>query len=232
MFLVKFIIVFFKNPFTIWLKWLLSKFFYEYKYSENNLSIGYLVRCSNCLFGNYNTLYPNVTITDVTMDDFSYIAENSRIANADIGKFTSIAPDVFVGLGKHPTRDFVSTHPIFFSTTCQSQLTFTNQSVFKESQRIKIGNDVWIGARAIILDGVTIGDGVIIGAGAVVNKDVPDYAVAGGVPAKVLGYRFQLNEIEFLKEFKWWDKDISWLRENYYQLHDIKSFIKFVKDIK
>ena len=56
-------------------------------------------------------------------------------------------------------------------------------------RKVKIGNDVWIGARVIILPGVTIGNGVIIGAGAVVTSDVPDYAIVGGVPAKVIRYR-------------------------------------------
>ena len=54
---------------------------------------------------------------------------------------------------------------------------------------VTIGNDVWIGRRVIIMPGVTIGNGVIIGAGAVVTKDVPDYAVVGGVPAKIIKMR-------------------------------------------
>ena len=56
-------------------------------------------------------------------------------------------------------------------------------------QKVTIGNDVWIGARVIILPGVKIGNGVIIGAGAVVTKDIPDYAVIGGVPAKIIKFR-------------------------------------------
>jgi acetyltransferase-like isoleucine patch superfamily enzyme len=59
---------------------------------------------------------------------------------------------------------------------------------------IKIGQDCWIGSKAIILDGVTIGNGVIVAAGAVVNKDVPDYAIVGGVPARVLKYRGEVHE--------------------------------------
>ena len=60
-----------------------------------------------------------------------------------------------------------------------------------EKQQIQtiIGDDVWIGTRAIIMPGVKIGKGVIVGAGAVVTKDIPDYAVVGGVPAKILKYR-------------------------------------------
>lgn len=56
-------------------------------------------------------------------------------------------------------------------------------------KRVTISSDVWIGARVIILPGVTIGKGAVIGAGAVVAKDVPDYAIVGGVPAKIIGYR-------------------------------------------
>lgn len=55
--------------------------------------------------------------------------------------------------------------------------------------KVTIGNDVWIGMRSIIMPGVTIGNGAVIGAGAVVTKDVPDYAIVGGVPAKVIKYR-------------------------------------------
>ena len=93
-------------------------------------------------------------------------------------------------------------------------ITFSANSYFDEFAPIKIGNDVWVGARAIILDGVTIGDGAIVGAGAVVAKDVPAYAVVGGVPAKVLRYRFEQAEIDLLEQLKWWNKDIDWLRKN------------------
>lgn len=64
---------------------------------------------------------------------------------------------------------------------------------FEAPTPIHIGNDVWIGARVIVLPGVTIGNHVIIGAGAVVTKDIPDYAIAGGVPAKVIRYRAEGN---------------------------------------
>lgn len=215
-----------KTPFTLWFKWLLCKVYFEHKYAKKHLVIGYMARFSNCAFGRYNTLYVNVQIVNVTMGDFSYIANNSKIANAEIGKFSCIGSEVLAGLGKHPSRDFVSTHPMFYSPFCQAQMTFSPNAAYDEFERIKIGNDVWIGARAIILDGVTIGDGAIVAAGAVVTKDVPDYAVVGGVPAKVLRYRFEENEIAFLKQFKWWDKDIDWLHKNYKQFHDIKKLMQ------
>ena len=70
---------------------------------------------------------------------------------------------------------------------------------------IKIGNDVWIGVEAMILDGVTIGDGAVIGARTVVTKDIPPYAIAVGVPAKIVKYRFEQEVINRLLEIKWWD---------------------------
>jgi virginiamycin A acetyltransferase len=74
-----------------------------------------------------------------------------------------------------------------------------------EYKRITIGNDVWIGARAVILDGITIGDGAIVGACAVVTKDVPPYAVVAGVPARVIRYRFSEKKIRTLLELQWWE---------------------------
>lgn len=222
----KSILTMLKTPFTLWFKWLLCKVYFEHKYAKKHLAISYMARFSNCAFGRYNTLYENVQIINVTLGDFSYIANNSKIANAEIGKFSCIGSEVLAGLGKHPSRDFVSTHPMFYSPLCQAQITFSPNAAYDEFERIKIGNDVWIGARVIILDGVTIGDGAIVAAGAVVTKDVPDYAVVGGVPAKVLRYRFEENEMAFLKQFKWWDKEVGWLQENYKQFHDIKKLMQ------
>ena len=215
-----------KNPITLWLRWLLFKIYWERKYAHKNLLIGYLAQFTDCQFGNYNTIYPEVRLNNVVLGDFTYVSEKSRLMNTDIGKFSSIGPEVLSGLGKHPSRDFISTHPIFFSTLKQAQISFVAESYFHEFAPIKIGNDVWIGARAIILDGVTIGDGAIIGAGAIVTKDVPPYAIVGGVPGKVLHYRFDKLKIEYLLEFKWWDKDVNWLRNNAFSFHHVQKFIR------
>ena len=80
--------------------------------------------------------------------------------------------------------------------------------------KLKIGNDVWIGYEAVILSGVTIGDGAIIGTRAVVTKDVPSYTVVGGVPAKPIRKRFDEGTIQNLEEIRWWDWEEERIKKN------------------
>lgn len=80
--------------------------------------------------------------------------------------------------------------------------------------KLKIGNDVWIGYEAVILSGVTIGDGAIIGTRAVVTKDVPSYTKVGGVPAKPIRKRFDEETIQKFKEIRWWDWKEERIKKN------------------
>jgi acetyltransferase-like isoleucine patch superfamily enzyme len=155
----------------------------------------------------------------------SYIASNSTIVG-NIGKFTSIASEVCTNLGIHPlTNPYVSTSPMFFSLLKQSGKTFAKKQMFHEFKKpINIGNDCWIGQRVFIVGGVNIGDGAIVLAGAVVTKDVPPYAIVGGVPAKILKYRYDEDTIQLLLKTKWWNKPIQWLEENWYSFNDIEKF--------
>jgi acetyltransferase-like isoleucine patch superfamily enzyme len=175
----------------------------------------------NAIFGGMNKLYPMSVFTG-KLGFGSYIGPRSQISGC-IGKYTSIGPDVKVIEGTHPyTYPFVTTSPAFFSVKKQNSQTFTDIQRFDEQLRlckeknypVKIGNDCWIGDRVIIIGGVTIGDGAMILAGAVVTKDIPPYAIVGGVPAKILKYRFCDDSIAFLLDFKWWDKTVGWLKEN------------------
>jgi len=217
----------FKNPFTIWLKRLIKAKILELKNKNQHLKIGYMSSAFKCSFGIYNTIYDNVILNEVKLGDFTYVASNTAISKANIGKFCSIGPNCKIGLGKHPAEKFVSSHPIFFSTLKQAQITFSDKNYFDEFETITIGNDVWIGTDVIVVDGVTIGDGVIIGAGSVVTKDIPPYAIVGGVPAKIIRYRFNNNEIKRLLEIKWWDWNLETIRRNYLKFHNIQEFIKY-----
>jgi acetyltransferase-like isoleucine patch superfamily enzyme len=99
----------------------------------------------------------------------------------------------------------ISTHPIFYSPSWHSSISFVEKQYYEEFVQTIIGSDVWIGANVTILDGIKIGCGAIVAAGAAVTKDIPDYAIVGGVPAKIIKYRFSKEEIELLLSLKWWD---------------------------
>ena len=214
-----------RNPLTVWFAKLIKSKILEYKNKDKFLKIGYMANATKCKFGIYNTIYNEVSLNEVTLGDFTYIAGNTNISKTTIGKFCSIGPYCKIGLGKHPTKDFVSTHPVFFSTLKQAQVTFADRNYFDEFAYIIIGNDVWLGANVIVVDGVKIGDGAIVAAGSVVTKDIPPYTIVGGVPAKIIKYRFEKEEIEKLLQLKWWDMDVEYLKENFIKFHNIKSLI-------
>lgn len=162
----------------------------------------------NSEFSEYNSLHGYSRVISSRIGRFTYVA-GASITNASVGNFCSIGPDVVIGgLGRHPV-DWLSTHPIFYSTGKQVRLSLVSENKFEEYKPVKIGNDVWIGARVIVLEGVNIGDGVIIAAGAVVTKDVPPYAIVGGVPAKIIRYRFNQEDILTLQKLAWWNYDLE-----------------------
>ncbi|MEY8673893.1 CatB-related O-acetyltransferase [Francisella philomiragia] len=214
-----------RNPLSIWFNRLLRAKKLEFKYRKSHLKIGYMTEVNNCSFGIYTTLYDEIFLKNVSIGDFTYVASKTHIHQTKIGKFCSIGPGCRIGLGKHPTSRFVSTHPAFFSMSKQSQVTFVDKNYFTEFENINIGNDVWIGANVLVVDGVNIGSGAIIAAGSVVTKDVPPYAVVGGVPAKVIKFRFEKDEVEKLLKVKWWDMDIEYFKKYYKKFLDVKKII-------
>lgn len=192
----------------------LKRKFLEYKHRKKKLKVGYGCFIYNCDFELYNTIYSWVSLSQVSLGDFTYIGKECSISNCSIGKYCSVGPGVKIGLGTHPTNSFVSTHPIFYSTRKQAQISFVQKELFCEIKKIVIGNDVWVGANTVIVDGVKIGDGAIIGAGSVITNDVEPFAIVGGVPGKLIRKRFSDNEIKFLLELKWWNKSIEWIKKN------------------
>lgn len=134
------------------------------------------------------------------------------MTNCTIGNFTAIGQATLAGLGRHPTN-YLSTHSIFYNKNNMTDK-WVQPIDYKQNLPITIGNDVWIGRKAIIMYGVTVGDGAIVAAAALVTKDVPPYAIVGGVPAKVIKYRFDDEIIERLLQIKWWDWSDDKITEN------------------
>jgi acetyltransferase-like isoleucine patch superfamily enzyme len=147
----------------------------------------------------------------VNLGDFSYINSGTRVwGGTQIGKFCSISYNCQIGLPDHPTN-YISSHPATYGAYHQANLFDFG---FEEKEGPIIGNDVWIGVNAVILRGITVHDGAIVAAGAIVISDVPAYSIVGGVPAKVIKYRFDDEKIAFLKKLKWWDLSAEELQKH------------------
>ncbi|SHM19509.1 CatB-related O-acetyltransferase [Flavobacterium saccharophilum] len=213
----------------------ICKYFYQKIKYKNLVKFDLSVkigRKSN--FEGMNKLYPECSFNG-DLGYGSYIGPKSNL-NAKIGRFTSIAPNVNINGGIHPySYPYVSTSPVFVSLRKQNGCTFTKVQRFDEFRfadkekrfAVIIGSDCWIGENVFIVGGTTIGDGAVILAGAVVTKDVPAFAIYGGVPAKLIRYRYDEDTIKFLLDFKWWNKDESWFKSNI----ELMSNIEMLKSI-
>ena len=194
----------------------------KYKKKYPTLKLSGKFKIDNTTFGKHNYI-ENATILNSKIDDFTYLGSDTHVNYCDVGKYTCIGPNVKIGLGEHPIKDFISVHPIFYSPFSQLDITFTKKKYFKEFKKTFIGNDTWIGANVFIKSGVVIGNGAIIAAGSVVTKNVVPYSIVGGVPAKIIRMRFNENEIKELIKIEWWNKDIEWLKKNYKYMHNVNK---------
>lgn len=195
-----------------------------------------------CKFEGMNMIRPGVSYYG-NMGLGSYIGNNTHL-NADIGRFTSIAPGVRCINATHPMKEpFATTSPLFFSldrSKTPKKETFAKKQMVEEFRYfdkereidVCIGNDCWIGADVTIIGGTRIHDGAVVLANAWVTKDVPPYAIVGGTPAKVIDYRYDEKTIKFLQETKWWDNEIEWFQENWELLCDMQKLKEYYKKKK
>jgi len=184
----------------------------------------------NSKFENNTAIYPGCSVSNVKLGAYSYVNENSSMGGVPLGRFTSIGPQFICGYGEHPTN-FVTTSPVMYSTRGQCSVSFADEDLFTEQRETLIGNDVWIGARVFVRDGVKVGDGALIAAGAVVTTDVAPFAIIGGIPAKVIRYRFADDVVQELLRIKWWEWNEDQLKEAQPCLAspDVQPFLTWAK---
>lgn len=152
---------------------------------------------------------------EVSAGRYLQMSDYSSISRTTIGDFCTIGVRAAVNPFSHPS-DWLSVHEFQYHS-----FAFDFVEEYREfrrlpraaatAERLAVGNDVWLGNHAIALEGISIGDGAIVGAGAVVTKDVPPYAIVGGVPAKVIKYRFNDAIIARQLRLKWWELDLAQL---------------------
>lgn len=157
------------------------------------------------------------------MGKYSFCGYDCKIINCEIGAFCSIADGVVIGGAQHPI-EWGSTSPVFYNGRDSVTKKF---SEFDRplNPKTKIGNDVWIGERAIIKGGVSIGDGAVVGMGSIVTHDIPPYCIAVGNPAKIIKKRYGENTIELYMQKKWWDRSDDEIKNAAEKVRNAQDFI-------
>jgi len=161
------------------------------------------------------------------MNRYSFCGYDCKILNCDIGAFCSLADGVIIGGAQHPI-EWVGTSPVFYKgkdSVTKKYSEFERPKV----KRTVIGNDVWIGDRAIIKGGITVGNGAVIGMGSIVTKDIGDYEIWAGNPAKLIRKRFSEDIVQGLVKISWWDWDDLTIQKYSQYIRNPEQFIKQVE---
>lgn len=221
----------------------------EYNVLEWVHDIGYT--CDDCFYINENECYnkEDIIYKGCKIGRYTYgyewLLEKYPFA-VSIGRYCSINGTARIW-NNHPI-DCITTHPFldhpqFYGwESYESRQEYINRygkhfhnaafenSPLRDNREVEIGNDVWIGANVIILPGVKIGDGAVIAAGAVVAKDVDPYAVVGGVPAKLIKYRFSKEEIDLMEQIKWWEWSVEEIEKNIELFYQPEKYFQKMRD--
>jgi len=168
------------------------------------------------------TIHPTAVITDSTLgawtevgaqteiisssvDDYSYFCDRCHVMYSQVGKFCNVANHARLNPSNHPTWRPTQHHFTYRSSNFGMGPDDEAFFAWRREHPVIIGHDVWIGHGALIMPGVTVGTGAVVASGAVVTKDVPEYAIVAGVPAKPIKYRFSPDIRNKLLALAWWD---------------------------
>ena len=167
----------------------------------------------DAVLGRYTEIGARTVFAESTLGDYSYVVNDSNIIYTTIGKFCSIAAHTRINPGNHPMQRASQAHFTYRASAyfedAEDEAAFFD---WRRSTPVTIGHDVWIGHGAIVLAGRSIGTGAVVAGGAVVTKDVPDYTIVAGNPARIIRRRFPEEIAERLKALAWWDWEHAQLR--------------------
>jgi len=144
-------------------------------------------------------------VSHTTIGACCFVNTGAELYHCDVARYCSLGQYCQIGPNEHLMD---------YPTTCESLYPEAVWDHVRElkKERTPVGADVWVGSRAVILKGRRIGTGAVVAAGAIVTRDVPDYAIVGGIPAKVIRYRFDAREIELLLSSRWWEREPDAIR--------------------
>jgi len=157
------------------------------------------------------------------MGKYSYIGNYCTVINTDIGNYCSVGDSCFIGAEDHPT-EWVSSSPVFHGGKNIMRKNFATHS-FETGKRTVIENDVWLGTHCMIRNGIKIGTGAIIGMGSVVTKNVGDFEIWAGNPARFIRKRFAEEDISKILEIKWWEWSDTDLIRRANTFNDLQAFL-------
>jgi len=212
-----------------------SYYLCKYHGFPNNCQIHYRAKILETTCEGNNKIYGNTHIYKCEIGYGTCIAPKAFFSCCKIGRYCAIGGDLLIG--EHPLHKIASIHPALYSTMGQFGFTYVTKTKFAEHKYVDldkryhciIGNDAWVTSGSKIIEGVIIGDGAVVMTGAIVTKDVPPYAIVGGIPARIIGYRFTPEQISFLLKLKWWDKGEEWIRKHADYFEDIEKLIEMVE---
>ncbi|MEM6649223.1 MAG: DapH/DapD/GlmU-related protein [Pseudomonadota bacterium] len=173
------------------------------------------------VLGPWTRIGARTHLNEVVFGAYSYIVNDSSMAYTTAGKYCSIARDTRINPGNHPMWR-AAQHHFSYRAVSYHMGDGDDHDFFpwRRDAHVTIGHDVWIGHGATLLPGVTIGTGAVVAAGAVVSKNVADYTIVGGVPAKPIKERFPYTVQKGLLELCWWDWPHEVMAD---RLHDFRQ---------
>jgi phosphonate metabolism protein (transferase hexapeptide repeat family) len=169
----------------------------------------------DCNIGSYVEVKGASSLRESEIGDYTYIGNKSSVVWTTIGKFCAIADNVRINPGNHPTWRPTQHHSTYRRKRYDlDSVDDTSFFEWRKSHWCSIGHDSWIGTRTTIIAGVKIGIGAVVGAGSVVTKDVADYEIVAGRPARHIRMRFSANIIDGLLKTEWWNWSYEKIQQN------------------